>query len=96
MKSFLFRFLNIPTIIFWDPNLNEIRPSAEKYFNKLFEAGILFYNPEDASKKVNEIWNNIDEWWYNNKTQQARKIFCSKFANYPKKSLKKLKESLIL
>ena len=88
--------MNIPTIIFWDPNLNEIRPSAEKYFNKLFEAGILFYNPEDASKKVNEIWNNIDEWWYSNKTQEARKIFCSKFANYPKKSLKKLKESLTL
>ena len=88
--------MNIPTIIFWDPNLNEIRPAAEKYFNKLIEAGILFYNPEDASKKVNEIWNNIDEWWYNNKTQQARKIFCSKFANNPKKSLKKLKESLIL
>lgn len=86
--------MNIPTIIFWDPNLNEIRPSAEPYFNKLLTVGILFYNPEDAAYKVNEVWNNINDWWFSSKIQEARIYFCSKFANYPKKPLKKLKNSL--
>ena len=86
--------MNIPTIIFWDPNLNEIRPSAQPFFNKLASAEILFYNPEDAAKKVNQIWDNVNDWWFSNKTQEARKIFCSKFANQPKKPLQKLKKSL--
>ena len=86
--------MNIPTIIFWDPNLNEIRPSAEPYFNKLLSVGILFYNPEDAAYKVNEVWDNVNDWWFSSKIQEARISFCSKFANHPKKPLQKLKKSL--
>ena len=86
--------MNIPTIIFWDPNLNEIRPSAEPYFNKLLSVGILFYNPEVAAYKVNEVWDNVNDWWFSSKIQEARISFCSKFANHPKKPLQKLKKSL--
>lgn len=88
--------MNIPTIIFWDPNLNEIRPSAEPYFNKLLSVGILFYNPEDAAYKVNEVWDNVNDWWFSSTIQEARIFFCDKFANHPKKPLQKLKKSLTL
>ena len=88
--------MNIPTIIFWDPNSNEIRPSAVPYFNKLLSVGILFYNPEDAAYKVNEVWDNVNDWWFSSTIQEARIFFCDKFANHPKKPLQKLKKSLTL
>ena len=55
--------LNYPTIIFWDKNLFEIREEAFDYMKLLEDAGVLFYCPLKASKKINSISNNIEEWW---------------------------------
>ena len=71
---------NFPTIIFWDPKFFEIRPDAEPFIQRLLDAEILFYNPVDAANKVNMIADNIDEWWFSEKVQSARKIFCERYA----------------
>lgn len=85
---------NIPTIIFWDPKYNELRPSVEPYFNKLVEVGILFYKPEDAASKVNEIFEDVSKWWFQEDVQYARNLFCSKFANLPNEPINKLNNAL--
>ncbi len=85
---------NVPTIIFWDPNYNELRPSVQPYFNRLFEAGILYYKPIDAAAKVNEIWDDVSKWWFQEDVQDARYAFCSKFANLPEDPINKLKTAL--
>jgi len=72
--------LNFPTIIFWEPSHHEIRPDAAPFFDMLEEAEILFYTPEAAAKKVNIIENNVDEWWFSEKVQSARKQFCQRYA----------------
>ena len=71
---------NFPTIVFWDPIFNEINEDAEEYINLLFEAGILFYNPCDAAKKINAVVDNIDEWWFSEEVQVARETFCDRYA----------------
>ena len=43
----------------------------------MHQAGIIYYNPKEAAKKLNE---DILGWWYSEKTQKARKLFCNEFA----------------
>jgi putative transferase (TIGR04331 family) len=72
--------MNFPTIIFWDPSYNEIRPDAVSFFEMLTDAEILFYDPKDAARKVNDVSTNVDEWWYSDTVQMARKRFCEQYA----------------
>jgi putative transferase (TIGR04331 family) len=72
--------MNFPTIIFWEPSHHEIRSDAVPYFDLLLEAGILFYTPEEAAKKVNTVVHNVDEWWFSDQVQSARKKFCERYA----------------
>ena len=34
--------------------------------------------------------NNLNDWWYSNEVQHARKIFCDQFANLTNENYKKL------
>ena len=72
---------NIPTIIFWDENYFELRESAKNDFEVLKKAKIFFSNPNEAAKHINEIWENVDLWWYNIDTVEAKKFFLNKYAN---------------
>ena len=72
--------MNTPTVLFWDPAhfafCEEVRP----FFNRLREAGILFDRPEEAAKKVNEIWPDVKGWWDRPDVQRAKDDFCFQFA----------------
>jgi len=72
--------LNFPTVIFWEPSHNEMRTDATPFFDILVEAGILFYTPEAAAKKVNIIEHNVEEWWFSEQVQSARQQFCQRYA----------------
>ena len=72
--------LNFPTIIFWDPSHHEVRPDAATFFDMLEHAEILFYSPVKAATKVNDVSSNIDEWWFSDKVQSARRQFCQRYA----------------
>jgi putative transferase (TIGR04331 family) len=74
--------MNIPTIIFLDkkyPN-GLICQNMTDDFQKLEDAGILFFSPKSAALAINKLGNNIDQWWFQPKVQNARKDFCNKFA----------------
>ena len=72
--------INVPTIWFWDFNINLIRPEAKVYFEMLSEVGILHKSPEEAAKKVNEVFMDPLTWWNEPKVQKAKDIFCDRFA----------------
>ena len=72
--------MNFPTIIFWNPSHYEIRSEAAPFFDLLVEAGILFYTPEAAAKKVNIVEHNVNEWWFSDQVQAARTEFCERYA----------------
>ncbi len=69
-----------PTILFWDPVANELRPEARPYYDRLFEAGILHYSPEAAVAAISTAYDDIEKWWNSPVRQEARQAFCSRFA----------------
>ena len=80
--------LNLPTIIFFNKNYDQINNNAKSYFKVLEEAGIFFSNPELASIHINKIFNNIDMWWKSHLVQAAVNHFCNRFSRRSKDPLK--------
>ena len=72
---------NVPTILFLDEKISEIRDDAQKLFKLLIKNKILHYNIDSAVKHINKVINNVEEWWFNEKVQQSRELFCETFAN---------------
>lgn len=73
--------LNIPTIIFWNPEHWELRPEAAMYFDQLERIGIFHRSPESAAAKVSAIYQHVKEWWQQPEIQDLRIQFCSKYSN---------------
>jgi len=71
---------NKPTILFWNYVLNPLRPEAEKYFECLKTAGILYDSPEAAANAINIVYPDVENWWNNPERQEARQYFCEHFA----------------
>lgn len=85
---------NIPTIIFWDPKYNELHPNAQSYYDLLKKVGIFHETPELAAAKVIEVWDGVADWWNHPEVQEARRIFCERYARMPKNPIGVLKQAL--
>lgn len=72
--------INVPCVFYWDHEVYLMRPEAEEYFELLRQAGILYKEPQNAAKKVNEIFLNPSDWWLSKEVQDARLKFCEHFA----------------
>jgi putative transferase (TIGR04331 family) len=72
--------INFPSIIVLDPLFFDCRNSSKKSLNLLFKAKILHYSFEAAAMWINQIYDNVNEWWFDNRTQKAIKEFCSTYA----------------
>jgi putative transferase (TIGR04331 family) len=72
--------VNKPSILFWDPTINEVREEAKPYYDALHSAGILRYSPDDAADAVNVVYDDIKGWWDDQDRQDARQFFCNRFA----------------
>jgi len=80
--------LNLPTIIFFDKNFDQINNKTLPYFNILKKAGIFFDSPELAAIQINKIFDKVDAWWNRNSTQFAVNYFCSRFSRRSEDPLK--------
>jgi putative transferase (TIGR04331 family) len=80
---------NKPTILFWNPKTNILRPEAEPYYEILKESGILYHNPEEAAGVVNSVYESTEKWWDDTERQLARRKFCNRFAKTSHDSIKK-------
>lgn len=72
--------LNFPTIIYFDLKKDLIRNDAKSCFDHLKEVNIYFDNPISAAEHLNNIWDQIDKWWFNKRTQKAVSYFCNKYS----------------
>lgn len=73
--------LNIPTIAFFDQfYFDEINEEVLPYYELLESVGILFRTADDATKHINEIWDNLDAWWTSPELQDAKNKFCHQYA----------------
>jgi putative transferase (TIGR04331 family) len=71
---------NKPTILFWNPLTNRLRPESQPYYELLRTNGILFDSPEEAAFAVNEAYADVESWWNNAVRQAAVAEFCNRFA----------------
>lgn len=85
---------NVPTIIYWDPEYWELRDEAIPFFRILEEVGILHFNVKSAVSKLLEILNNVDQWWFQENTQNAIKLFCIQFSNSVENPINILKNTI--
>ncbi len=53
----------------------------------IHDLNVFPYYSISVAQKVNEVWNNIDEWWFSAEVQKARKIFCWKYARVSNKPI---------
>ena len=86
---------NIPTLAFWQDGLNHLRDSAKPFYQLLIDVEIIHLTPESVSQKVNEVWDNVDMWWNQDKLQNAKKIFCNQYAKTTKNRTFELKKILL-
>lgn len=70
---------NIPTIMYFDPELHRFRREAQEYFDDLIRAEIIHPSPEQAAEKLNKVFDDIETWWNNPLVQEARTKFVQQF-----------------
>jgi putative transferase (TIGR04331 family) len=76
--------LDIPTVIFWNPNHWELRDSAIPFFSELEEVGIFHRNPESAANHVYVIWEDVVKWWMSDKVRVVLIKFKKNYCNVTK------------
>ena len=86
---------NIPTLAFWDNGYDHLRDNAKPYYKLLVEAGIVHLSPESLADKINEIWDNVEQWWFSNEVQFAKNKFCERYAVLEKTPVRTLKKILL-
>ena len=58
-------FLNFPSILLLDKNIDRFRSKAAKLYKDLEKKNIIFYDPVKAANFIKKIENSVDKWWYN-------------------------------
>jgi putative transferase (TIGR04331 family) len=84
--------LNIPTIIFWNPEHWELRDSAIHIFEKLKSVGIFHDTPEGAARQMAQVWDDVGNWWQSESTERVRREFCQIYAHIPERPLDLLEQ----
>lgn len=70
---------DIPTLMFWQPGLFEVRSDARASFDDLRRVGILHDTPCSAVNHLVKIWDDIDAWWNHDDVVAVRNDFKSKY-----------------
>ena len=71
---------NVPTICYWDPNTWPYSPEATPYFEALMKAKIIFPDGKSAARRINDLSDNIQDWWLSHEVQSARQAWADQYA----------------
>ena len=78
MDNFIY---NIPTIGVWNNLYNHIEEEFVEKYKLLKDANIIFDSVDELIVHLNNIWEDVDEWWFSEKTQRNINLFNSNFNN---------------
>lgn len=71
--------MNVPTVIYWNPNHWELRDSAIPYFEELKRVSIFHETPESAAHHVAAVWDNVDDWWNSSEVREVLECFKAQY-----------------
>jgi putative transferase (TIGR04331 family) len=80
-----------PTVLFLKSGIHTNAKEFEKLHENLKKSQILFDDPELASKHLNKVWNNVDDWWESNEVKRSRESFIKEAALVENNALEKWK-----
>ena len=84
--TFLQSFLaNVPTICFWNTELNPLREDVKKDFDKLKDLNIFQFNINELESFLVENIDSIENWWNSEEVQNAKIEFCQNYISHSKK-----------
>ena len=63
--------MDVPTIIYWNPDHWELRESAIPYFEELERVKVFHRSPESAARHIQIIWNDVNTWWKSIEVREA-------------------------
>jgi putative transferase (TIGR04331 family) len=86
--------MNVPTVMFWNPNHWDLRNSAKPYFEALERAKVFHVTPQSAAQHVNLIWHDVDTWWTSNVVFDAVQNFCEQYSKMPENFLDEIHYNL--
>jgi len=89
--SFCEAMVSGPTILLYKSDVHKNREEFKSLHKNLKEAQILFEDPQLASKHLNKIWDNVDDWWENDKVKKVRESFIKEVALVGNDALEKWK-----
>lgn len=69
----------VPTLVFYDTRLAEVREEAAPYFQALERVGILFNDPQKLAAKIASVWNDPLAWWNTDEVARAHVAFANRF-----------------
>lgn len=79
---------NIPTLAYWQNRFDHLLDDVKPDYQKLVDAGIVHFSAKSVADKINEIWNNIDDWWLQDNVQNIKNEFCEIYSKNSKKPIK--------
>jgi putative transferase (TIGR04331 family) len=75
---------NIPTVLFWNPKHWPQCRQIEPLFEKFKAHGMLFDDPREAARFVEENWDDIGSWWNSDSVQYLRNKWAYHYARTSK------------
>ena len=64
-------YLNIPSVLLYRKDSWRFNPAYDYMIKKLENSKILFYDPLKLSEHLNDIWENVDNWWNSKEVQNT-------------------------
>ena len=62
---------NRPTVVFFRPDHFEMTKISVEIYDELKECCVFHETAESAAKHINNIWENVGDWWESPKVRQA-------------------------
>ena len=78
-----------PIVCYWDFNQWNLRESVMSLYVELQNVGILHSSPQSAANFIKQYHCNIDSWWNDNETINAKKAYAYKFCRFDENPEKK-------
>ena len=86
--------MNSPVILITTKELFNIKKEYKKYYDKLIDSKIIFFDAKEAGRFVNLNLSKIEKWWFEKKRQQSIKFFCDNMCKYENNNFNQLAKIL--
>ena len=81
---------NKPTIVFFRPQHFEMNSEGVNIYEGLRQVGVFHDSPESAADHVNNIWENVSDWWNSQAVKEAVERHNSQFSRTSEQPIKEL------